>query len=189
MPPTPVRSPNSRKYSQPEPANVDPNPDTNPGVLDGQEAPRASPDAENSKEKFEEEKIVGKKGKTVAAPATSKLKVNGPPLGSSSLSDLSDHWHLQQNLHLPKKISTSKDAEGYGSEGDDAEDADSEEIATALSRAPPVNSSYLPLPWKSRLWYACLCTYLRTPDPPVSSSGTCRIASILEHRHLLKDPF
>ena len=108
MPPTPVHSPNSRKYSQPEPANVDPNPDTNPGVLDGQEAPRASPDAENSKEKFEEEKIVGKKGKTVAAPATSKLKVNGPPLGSSSLSDLSDHWHLQQNLHLQKKYPLPK---------------------------------------------------------------------------------
>jgi hypothetical protein len=44
--------------------------------LDGWEALRASPDAENSKEKFEEEKM----GKTVAAPATPKPKVNAPSL-------------------------------------------------------------------------------------------------------------
>jgi hypothetical protein len=42
--------------------------------LDGREALCASLDAENRKEKFEEEKIVGKKGKTVAAPATPKPK-------------------------------------------------------------------------------------------------------------------
>lgn len=36
-------------------------------------------------------------------------------------------------------------------------------------------------------WYACLNTYLRL-YPPIFSSRTCRIASILEHRHPLKDP-
>ena len=35
---------------------------------------------------------------------------------------------------------------------------------------------------------ACLNTYLRTSTPPVFSSRTCRIASIIEHRHPLKDP-
>jgi UV DNA damage endonuclease len=35
---------------------------------------------------------------------------------------------------------------------------------------------------------ACLNTYLRTSTPPVFSSRTCRIASILDHRHPLKDP-
>ena len=35
---------------------------------------------------------------------------------------------------------------------------------------------------------ACLCTYLRFSNPPVFSSRTCRIASILENRHPLKDP-
>ena len=35
---------------------------------------------------------------------------------------------------------------------------------------------------------ACLNTYLRQSNPPVFSSRTCRIASILEHRHPLKDP-
>ena len=36
-------------------------------------------------------------------------------------------------------------------EGD--EEADEEEIQAALSRPPPVNSDYLPLPWKGRLGY------------------------------------
>lgn len=71
-------------------------------------------------------------------------------------------------------------------EGDDA--ANEDEIKEALGRPPPVNSDYLPLPWKGRLGYACLNTYLRNSNPPVFSSRTCRIQSILEHRHPLKDP-
>ncbi len=35
---------------------------------------------------------------------------------------------------------------------------------------------------------ACLNTYLRFSNPPAFSSRTCRIASILENRHPLKDP-
>jgi len=77
----------------------------------------------------------------------------------------------------------------------DADDADGleagedeeQEVKEALSRPPPVNSEYLPLPWKGRLGYACLNTYLRYANPPVFSSRTCRIASIIEHRHPLKD--
>lgn len=34
---------------------------------------------------------------------------------------------------------------------------------------------------------ACLNTYLRSANPPVFSSRTCRIASIIEHRHPLRD--
>ncbi|KAF2749035.1 UV-endonuclease UvdE [Sporormia fimetaria CBS 119925] len=70
------------------------------------------------------------------------------------------------------------------------QDADEEEaeFKEALSRPPPVNSSVLPLPWKGRLGYACLNTYLRSANPPVFSSRTCRIASIIEHRHPLRDP-
>ncbi|RYP02240.1 hypothetical protein DL764_005882 [Monosporascus ibericus] len=53
------------------------------------------------------------------------------------------------------------------------------EIKREGARPPPVNSDYLPLPWKGRLGYA---------NPPVFSSRTCRITSILEHRHPLQDP-
>ncbi|KAH9865277.1 hypothetical protein IAQ61_009224 [Plenodomus lingam] len=73
-------------------------------------------------------------------------------------------------------------------EGLDEEVEDEAEVKEALSRPPPLNSNYLPLPWKGRLGYACLNTYLRTANPPVFSSRTCRIASIIEHRHPLRDP-
>ncbi|KAI1372756.1 UV-endonuclease UvdE [Hypoxylon crocopeplum] len=79
---------------------------------------------------------------------------------------------------------------GDREEGGDiqGEDADAKTISQEGSRPPPVNSEYLPLPWKGRLGYACLNTYLRLSNPPVFSSRTCRIASIMEHRHPLKDP-
>ncbi|KAE8151759.1 UV-endonuclease UvdE-domain-containing protein [Aspergillus avenaceus] len=73
-------------------------------------------------------------------------------------------------------------------ESDEDVPIEPEELQEALSRPPPVNSSYLPLPWKGRLGYACLNTYLRFSNPPVFCSRTCRIASILENRHPLLDP-
>ncbi|KAJ5604229.1 hypothetical protein N7537_007185 [Penicillium hordei] len=73
-------------------------------------------------------------------------------------------------------------------ESDEDIPVDVEELKEALGRPPPVNSSYLPLPWKGRLGYACLNTYLRYSTPSVFCSRTCRIASILENRHPLQDP-
>ncbi|KAK4185885.1 UV-endonuclease UvdE-domain-containing protein [Podospora australis] len=66
------------------------------------------------------------------------------------------------------------------------EDPDVPERGAA--RPPPVNSPYLPLPWKGRLGYACLNTYLRSAKPAVFSSRTCRMASIIDHRYPLTDP-
>lgn len=83
-----------------------------------------------------------------------------------------------------KPVDENADPEAEGEE----DEAGEEEIQEALARPPPVNSDYLPLPWKGRLGYACLNTYLRQSNPPVFSSRTCRIASILEHRHPLADP-
>jgi UV DNA damage endonuclease len=191
VPPAPVRRASSRKSSQPKPANIDSNPDTNPRVVDGQRALRAWPDAETRTDNVEVEKVTTKKGKK-ATPATPKPKAKAP-LSESSLSDLSDVQEPPSlapstGLTPAEKKATSKAADLHDPEADDGEDADPEEISVALSRPPPVNSSYLPLPWKGRLGYACLCTYLRASNPPVFSSRTCRIASILEHRHPLKDP-
>lgn len=36
-----------------------------------------------------------------------------------------------------------------------------EDLAEALSRPPPVNSDYLPLPWKGRLGYVCFAFFAR----------------------------
>lgn len=38
-------------------------------------------------------------------------------------------------------------------ESDDNVPVEAEELQEALTRPPPVNSSYLPLPWKGRLGY------------------------------------
>lgn len=43
-----------------------------------------------------------------------------------------------------------------GPEEDEVEEAGAEELAEAFSRPPPVNSSYLPLPWTGRLGYVRL---------------------------------
>lgn len=86
----------------------------------------------------------------------------------------------------PKKASNGETGDPEADEDDEA--ADPEEVKSAAFRPPAVNSSYLPLPWKGRLGYACLNTYLRTSNPPIFSSRTCRIQSILEHRHPLEHP-
>lgn len=85
----------------------------------------------------------------------------------------------------PKKASSGEAGDPEGEEEDEV--ADPEELKSAAARPPAVNSSYLPLPWKGRLGYACLNTYLRSSNPPIFSSRTCRIQSILEHRHPLQD--
>lgn len=69
-----------------------------------------------------------------------------------------------------------------------SDEAEAAVLDRGAGRPLPVNSSHLPLPWKGRLGYACLNTYLRAAKPSVFSSRTCRIDSILKHRHPLRDP-
>jgi UV DNA damage endonuclease len=45
-------------------------------------------------------------------------------------------------------------------DGLEAENEDEAEVKEALSRPPPVNSEYLPLPWKGRLGYVCVLQVL-----------------------------
>ena len=53
------------------------------------------------------------------------------------------------------KKEPSKGSQFLDPEDDGIEEADEEEIQAALSRPPPVNSDYLPLPWKGRIGYVC----------------------------------
>ncbi|KAF7539179.1 hypothetical protein G7054_g2363 [Neopestalotiopsis clavispora] len=91
-----------------------------------------------------------------------------------------------QDPEVPHMEQDAAVGEGETGQGVDPEDVN--DLKEEGARPPPVNSDYLPLPWKGRLGYACLNTYLRLSNPPVFSSRTCRIASILEHRHPLSDP-
>ncbi|KAK5445114.1 UV-damage endonuclease [Exophiala xenobiotica] len=166
MPPQPVRRTSSRRAStQVPPADIDTNPVTNDKIKDGKDALRASPDAE--------EPSAGRKKRKTAA-----IKVKKE----------AEDVEVEEPATPIKKAVKQDDADREDPEAEGEEDADPEELKEALSRPPPVNSSYLPLPWKGRIGYACLNTYLRASNPPVFTSRTCRIASILEHRHPLKDP-
>ncbi|EXJ84675.1 hypothetical protein A1O3_05345 [Capronia epimyces CBS 606.96] len=176
--PAPTRRTSSRRASQAAPANIDTNPNTNEKIEDGPGALRASPDAQPG----EPEHRVGKKRKTTASAMAVKHE--------SGVAELADSLGGQPNHSTVSKANLKQDdsLNREDPEVEDDDDANPEELKEVMSRPPPVNSSYLPLPWKGRLGYACLNTYLRYSNPPVFSSRTCRIASILEHRHPLRDP-
>jgi UV DNA damage endonuclease len=115
------------------------NPDVNSQVLDGPNAARASPDSDVNEDfplNFP------------AEPAKKKRAIAGKKTGDASKSKVGP------------KSAVAKDelgVEGLGNpeaEGDEV--ADEEELVEALSRPPPINSDYLPLPWKGRLGYVRL---------------------------------
>lgn len=114
---------------------------------------------------------------------TSSRKSASPAAVASAGSSLAD---ISSVLEKPRQ--GTKKAASIDPESDEDVPTNVDEVQKSLSRPPPVNSDYLPLPWKGRLGYACLNTYLRNANPPVFSSRTCRIASILENRHPLQDP-
>lgn len=159
------------------------NPDTNPDVLDGMSALRASPDGHEAAAP-----------ESHLAPDMSNGVVNGDASQTSNgvpaTKGRGKKAGTTQVKVEPEESKAAVVAPAWADDADEAEglEEDETEVKEALARPPPVNSDYLPLPWKGRLGYACLNTYLRNANPPVFSSRTCRIASILEHRHPLKDP-
>lgn len=196
QPAPPVRRASSRR-AQIQPANINPNPQQNLDIKDSRAAVRASPDADRQDleaEKKSTQKGAVRKSRAQATPAKKTVKDES----DSPLSDVSntedeiktktEPMKAARSTKVPSKPSGKVAPADPEADKDEDGDEDLEESKEAVSRPPAVNSSYLPLPWKGRLGYACLNTYLRSATPPVFSSRTCRIASILEHRHPLKDP-
>lgn len=184
--PLPPASRLQRRSSARNAAKASTDPDVNDEVIDAPNALRASPDSAVNG-------TIAPAGNGDKGPDSPLPDVPDVPTGPKKHGKVKkESPSAAQPLETPKK-GTSK-AKGVGDEAlmsdPEAEEdlADEEEIKQAVSRPPPVHSDYLPLPWKGRLGYACLNTYLRNATPPVFSSRTCRIASILDHRHPLKDP-
>ncbi|KAF2130899.1 UV-endonuclease UvdE [Dothidotthia symphoricarpi CBS 119687] len=176
--------PARRQPSRGGPA-VTTDPNVNPEVLDGVNALRASPDGH-------EESAVSNHAPAVNVPTkqTGKDKAKKGKLPQVKKEQDDSHSIALVN-GLTENVTGPADDTGVPGDpeaADELENDDEAEVKAASLRPPPVNSGYLPLPWKGRLGYACLNTYLRNANPPVFSSRTCRIASILEHRHPLKDP-
>lgn len=162
--PLPKRRARSTKSSQ---TKASTNPDENANVIDAPDALRASPDATGEDEQMDIEKV----------PQDDDFVANGD--SDASLSEMSDIESLVKTNVTPIKPSkkgekvkqsqaraeedpavppkskkeATKEPQFLDPEADGEEDADEEEIKAALSRPPPVNSDYLPLPWKGRLGY------------------------------------
>ena len=166
-PPPAKRRASQRKVSQLESAPVSTNPEENSDVLDGPEALRASPDADEQGDSMDvakagmdadkqiksaEDTIKSLEDGTESDSAltemsglespTPKLKPNGKPVKSKA----------KEGTDTKAKV-TAKEPQFLDPEAEGDEEADEEEIQAALSRPPPVNSDYLPLPWKGRLGY------------------------------------
>lgn len=204
----PPPSETSQKKSKSKRASAAMNPDKNAQIIDAPSALRASPDGDENA-RIVPENINGfptsesplsdfPDAPEVLDTTPKKQQPNG--VGTQkhiSISTIKDRKveemmtaaaARKNALKAQQKPGDKKEDVGLDPEADEEdEEADPEEVKEALSRPPPVNSDYLPLPWKGRIGYACLCTYLRYSNPPVFQSRTTRIASILEHRHPLKD--
>ena len=185
--------------------DADMNPDIVPGEVKQENGVKEDSPLSPPPEIAEEPKQSGRGRKSAAAKKVAAAEVNvaevvdaaeeEKPLPKKGRGNAKSKQQSGEANAAPESKDTKSTTKKAGNdaeydpeaEGSDAE-AGEEEVKEALSRPPPVNSSYLPLPWKGRLGYACLNTYLRMSNPPVFSSRTCRIQSILEHRHPLQDP-
>ena len=168
--PTPPskRRPGQRRVSQRKPDTGSTNPDKNANVLDAPEALRASPDASEQDERMN----VGAAGMDVAkqvkeeeddSPLSEMSDVEPPAPTKRGKAKSKATAILKNGLEEQLKkttATTKKDTDApvkeplfLDPEADGEEEADEEEIQAALSRPPPVNSDYLPLPWKGRLGY------------------------------------
>jgi UV DNA damage endonuclease len=170
------------------------------GLVRGLIAPVAKPP-------LAQRSLLGRTARTVT-----RVNASAPRRGFGLYSDKMQGPVSPESAFINRAISHSDDAEDNCTAVEDINDylpdVKGEAVQAAARRPPPVNSDFLPLPWKGRLGYvsssssfdprlgermltggqACLNTYLRTANPPVFCSRTSRIASILENRYPLKDP-
>ena len=143
------------------------NPDKNANVLDGPEALRASPDAEGSQERMDvdaagmDSKQQIREDVAVSAPSDvpgGKAKEEKKGKGKGGTQKQSQNVKVETvqettPLKPSQDVPPAKTPQFLDPEAEGEEEANEEELKEALSRPPPVNSDYLPLPWKGRLGY------------------------------------
>lgn len=168
-----------RNASQPGPPPIMTNPNENANILDGPQALRASPDSDGSPGIAELTRVDTIPGINIKRESEDVPSLVNDGESDSPLSDLSDLDPSPKKQPTTTRADTSSKAQAedvsvpsgtratskqvkkeehrepqfLDPEADGEEEADEEEIQAALSRPPPVNSDYLPLPWKGRLGY------------------------------------
>lgn len=177
------RRASGRRLSQPRTQSLPTNPNENANVLDAPGPLRASPDAEEEDERMDLEAAgmdVPKQVKDEKEDEPSLVNGHDSDSSLSEMSDMESPVKPKQTKAPKGKISAvakpagnanptatrtestkvkkepPKESQFLDPEADDLEEADEEEIQAALSRPPPVNSDYLPLPWKGRIGYVGL---------------------------------
>lgn len=148
--------------------------------MDGKTALRASPDADEEGESLNIQKIAGPpitparlsdvklengmaNGENLEVPTSAKKAKKAPTKSSVSAKKGSDEIKAFKAEQAAKKAAAPKvkkeeEADEWDSrldpDGDDVPAAEDVDIVKLEgSRPPPVNSDYLPLPWKGRLGY------------------------------------
>lgn len=163
---------------------VDTNPDHNPEIVDGKYALRASPDAEEKGEAFDAASLAqpeananGHLEKDLKAASSiaelenpnsnpAKKQKKSPTKSSIAAKKGSDEIKAFRAEQAAKKQTEAKvKKEEDGDEWDKRQNPDGDEDGPAedaeimkleARRPPPVNSDYLPLPWKGRLGYVSM---------------------------------
>jgi len=178
------RRASGRRLTQFKTQSLSTNPNENANILDAPGPLRASPDAEEEDERMDLEAAgmdVAKQVKDEKEDEPSLVNGHDSDSSLSEMSDMESPVKPEKQTKVPKgktsvvvrpvgnanptatrtestkvKKEPPKDSQFLDPEADDPEEADEQEIQAALSRPPPVNSDYLPLPWKGRIGYVGL---------------------------------
>ena len=156
------------RVSQPNPDTGSTDPNKNANVLDAPEALRASPDGDETMNLEEAGMDVAKQVKDEDSdsplseledveepvePKKQKSKGNSKDMAAGTTKKGNKEESKKPTVVAKDKKEATKEPQFLDPEAEGDEEADEEEIQAALSRPPPVNSDYLPLPWKGRLGY------------------------------------
>ena len=157
-PPPAKRRASGRKVSANTTGRGSTNPDKNDQVLDAPGAMRASPDAEGPEERMNLEKAGMDTEKQMKDEDDSDSALSDVPEMETPSKPIAKKTAAKAKVTkaaaatTPEK-SKAKTSDPQDPEADEDVEADEEEIKEASRRPPPVNSDYLPLPWKGRLGY------------------------------------
>lgn len=134
------------------------NPNKYQHIVEGPEALRASVNSEEADERPAQQEDI------VAVPMSD--------LSLSEVSSMNSPTRIDHAISARSKIRNGdagikKEITGpayYNPEAEIDEEADEEGIQAAPFRPPPLDSYYLPLPWKGRLGYVCKDDYFISKD-------------------------
>lgn len=151
-PPPPQDQLSRRKASARGAGKSSTNPNKNGDIMDAPDALRASPDSD-----INEGITPGRvKMQEDSESPLSEVPEMEPPKknGASAATKTATATPAKSKPKAKVNDDVAQDPEADGDE-----EADESEIQEASMRPPPVNSSYLPLPWKGRLGYVCRPLY------------------------------